>query len=308
MTESEPGGCRSEPRVVSTFPSATELCYALGVEPVAVSDACDFPPAAGDRPAVSRATFAGESSADLHRAVGAAGESGTPYQVETSLLADLHPDLVVTQSDCGVCAVDESTVRAALPADVDVLDLSARTVEEVLWSLVRLGEATGRQARAAAVVGDVWWRLESVRRAVPAARPRVAVVEWMDPLQVAGNWIPELVTAAGGRYDLVAAGERSTAVGWERFRAAAPEVLVVAPCGYDEAETRARMAELTDRPGWESIPAVEHDRVHVLGTEAAHRWTPRLADVAETLGGMIHPGATLDAQTGDGSGVAYFAD
>ncbi len=308
MTESDPAGSRSEPRVVSTFPSATELCYALGIEPVAVSDACDVPPAARDRPTVSRTTFAAESSAELHRAVGAAAESESPYEVETALLADLNPDLVVTQSDCGVCAVDEATVRAALPADVSVLDLSARTVEDVLWSLVRLGEATGRQARAAAVVGDVWWRLESLRRAVPADRPRVAVVEWMDPLQAAGNWIPELVSAAGGQYDLVAAGERSAAVDWGRFRAAAPDVVVVAPCGYDEDETRARMAELTDRPGWDTLPAVKHDRVHVLGTEAAHRWTPRLADVAETLAEMIHPGATADLADGDGSGAAYFAD
>jgi iron complex transport system substrate-binding protein len=295
-----PKSTTREPRVVSTFPSATEICYALGVEPVAVSDTCDYPPRVVTRPVVTRSTVGGDDSAEIDRAVADAGASGSAHAFDADRVVACDPDIVLTQSDCGVCAVDDATVRDGLDdPEVTVVELSAGTLEAVLEAVSRVGAATGRRERAARVVGDVWWRLESVRRTVPDDGPRVAVVEWMDPLHVAGNWVPELVRAAGGRYGLVDAGEPSGRIDWDALRTYAPEVLVVAPCGYDERETRTRLEELTARRGWSTLPAVQRDAVHVLDTEAIHRWTPRLAAVAEQFASLSHPDVTapLDAET-----------
>jgi iron complex transport system substrate-binding protein len=270
-----------EPRVVSTSPSGTEMLYALGVEPVGVSHACDVPAAAADLPRVE-----GETSAARHASVAAAREDGV-HEVDAGRLTALDPDLVVSQSVCGVCAVDEPRVEAALDDDVRTVGLAARTVGDVLDCVREVGEAVGRPKRAAAVAADCRSRLDELDRATPEDGPRVAVVEWMDPLRVAGNWVPELVAAAGGRYGLVAAGERSRAVEWADLRAYAPEVLVVAPCGRTAAETRDRLDELAGRPGWSSLPAVAADRVHLLDGGAPNRWTPRLVDVAETVAGVL---------------------
>ena len=300
-----PDEASRDPRVVSTSPSGTELCYALGVEPVAVSHSCDFPPAAADRPTVDRSRVAGESSAARHDAVGEARRTGGVYEVDADLLAELDPDLVLSQSVCGVCAVDETLVRETLgdDADVPVVGLSARTLDEVFGCVVRVGAATGRETRAAELVGDCWWRLESVRRATPDDGPRVAVVEWMDPLRVAGNWVPDVVDAAGGEYGLADAGDASVALDWADLREYAPEVLAVAPCSYAPSETREKLSELAARPGWESLPAVRDDRVHVLDGRVLNRWTPRLVESAERLASVLHPGlASLDGDAPEPAG------
>ncbi|SFG87675.1 iron complex transport system substrate-binding protein [Halopelagius inordinatus] len=278
------------PRVVSTSPSGTEICYALGVEPVAVSHSCDYPPAVADRPVIDRSRVEGDGSAERHESVGAAEQSGGVYEIDEALLAELEPDLVLSQSVCGVCAVDETLVREVLDDDsVEVLGLSASTFDDVLASVRQVGEATGREQRAEELVDDCLRRVADVRRAAPDAGPRVAVVEWMDPLRVAGNWIPDLVTAAGGEYGLVASGDRSADVEWDDVREYAPEVVVVAPCSYGVAETRERLDELADRPGWESLPAVRTDRVHVVDGAVLNRWTPRLVEALDDFAAMFHP-------------------
>jgi iron complex transport system substrate-binding protein len=153
-----------------------------------------------------------------------------------------------------------------------------------------VGEAVGRADRADALADECRARIDDLDRATPDGGPRVAVVEWMDPLRVAGNWVPELVGAAGGRYGLVAAGDRSRAVDWADLRAYAPEVVVVAPCGRTAGETREHDEELTGRPDWESLPAVESGRVSVLDGGATNRWTPRLATLAERFADLLAPG------------------
>lgn len=279
-----------EPRVVSTSPSGTEICYALGVEPVAVSHSCDYPPAVAEVPVIDRSRVEGDSSAERHESVGEAAQSGGVYEIDEALLAELEPDLVLSQSVCGVCAVDETLVRKVLDDDsVEVLGLSASTFDDVLASVRRVGEATGRERRAEELVDDCRRRVADVRRAAPDDGPRVAVVEWMDPLRVAGNWVPDLVTAAGGEYGLVAPGGRSEEIDWGDFREYAPEVVVVAPCSYGVAETRERFDELADRPGWESLPAVRTDRVHVVDGTVLNRWTPRLVEALDDFAEAFHP-------------------
>ncbi|WP_224333552.1 ABC transporter substrate-binding protein [Haloprofundus halobius] len=288
-----PDDPRPKPKVVSTSPSGTEICYALGVEPVAVSHACDFPAAVDDRPVIDRSRVTGESSADRHRSVGEARREGGAYEVDRDLLLELQPDLVLSQSVCGVCAVDETLVRETLgDAEIEVLGLSASTLGDVFDCVAEVGDATGRVERAEAVVERCRRRIDAVWRERPVDAPRVAVVEWMDPLRVAGNWVPEVVAAAGGEYGLAEPGQSSVAVEWADLVDDAPEVLVVAPCSYDPEQTRARLDELASRPGWESLPAVERGNVHVLDGTVLNRWTPRLVESVEELGQVCRSVAT----------------
>ena len=281
-------------RVVSTSPSGTEILCALGVDPVAVSHACDHPPRVCDLPVVDRSPVDATASADRHAQVERAAETGHVYEVDADLLRSLEPDLVLTQAVCGVCAVDETLVDEVLadaPVDPEVVGMNARSLSDVYDCVRRVGRAVDREGRAAELVDGMRSRIEAVERLAPRDGPRVAVLEWLDPVRGAGNWVPELVDAAGGTDVLGAPGERSVETPWHELRAAAPEVLVLAPCGLDESETAGRLAELADRPGWGGLPAVENGRVFALdGASYLTRWTPRLATATERLAAVAHPG------------------
>ncbi|WP_332898002.1 ABC transporter substrate-binding protein [Haladaptatus sp. CMSO5] len=278
------------PRVVSTSPSGTEICYALGIEPVAVSHACDFPKRVASVPVIDRSRVTGESSADRHDSVVAARRDGGVYELDEQLLEACAPDLILSQSVCGVCAVDETVVRDTLgESAATVLGLSASTLSDVFECVAQVGRETGTEARAIEVVGQCQRRLAEIAASAPDNRPRVVVIEWMEPLHVAANWVPEIVTAAGGEYGLAAPGDRSVTVDWAEIREYDPDVLIVAPCSFEPAETRSRLGELTNRPGWESLSAVQKDRVHVMDGTVLNRWTPRLVSLTEELQARLHP-------------------
>ena len=280
-------------RVVSTSPSGTEILCALGVDPVAVSHACDHPPRVRDLPVVDRSPVDATASADRHAQVERAAGAGHVYEVDRDLLRSVEPELVLTQEVCGVCAVDARLVEEVLvDASVDprVVGMNARSLADVYDCVRRVGRAVDREDRAEELVREMRGRIEAVERRAPRDGPRVAVLEWLDPVRAAGNWVPELVDAAGGTDVLGSPGERSTETPWAELRAAAPEVLVLAPCGFDESETVARLSELADRPGWDDLPAVETGRVFALdGASYLTRWTPRLAAATERLATLTHP-------------------
>lgn len=278
------------PTVVSTSPSGTEILSALGVEPAAVSGACDHPPSVRDLPRLDRSRVDGESSAERDEQ---AASSRSVYEVDESVLRETAPDLVLTQSVCGVCAVDEGRIRqhlGDLPVDPEVIGLDASTVGDVLDCVETVGAAVGREDRAARLVDqvtDCFDALESITAG--GERPTVAVVEWPDPLHLSANWVPELVEYAGGRYPFADPGERSVEPDWETVREVDPDVVLVAPCSYSLEETLAAMDELTDRPGWADLSAVRNDRVFALGGQALNRWTPRLAGECERLATVLRP-------------------
>lgn len=282
--------------VVSTSPSGTEILYALGVEPVAVSHRCDHPPEVREKPRIDASRIAGGDSADRHRQVREAGDGDGVYDVDEATLRAAEPDLIVTQSVCGVCAVDESLVESVL-GDLDVspevLGLEASTLDDCFACIHAVGEATGREERAASLVADLRERLGGVEASVEERpRPRVLVVEWMDPVHLAANWVPELVEAAGGDYGLIKPGAASTEVAWQQVVEYDPEVLVVAPCGVSAEATGHRIDELAGRDGWADLTAVREGRVHAMdGSAYLNRWTPRLVDAAERLASIIHPAA-----------------
>ncbi|WP_424000596.1 cobalamin-binding protein [Haloarcula salina] len=283
-------------RVVTLLPSATEIVYALGVEPVGVSHECDYPPAARERPSVNRSRVDPDaSSAEINEQVAAAEEGDGVYAVDRETLAELDPDLVVTQGVCDVCAVDHVLVAEAveeLGLDAEVLTLDIHSLDDLFESIHRVGSAVGRDERAAGLVADLRDRVAAVETTAARAetRPRVAVLDWLDPVMVAGHWVPEMAETAGGRYELEAAGAHSRPREWETVREYDPEVLAVAPCGFDVAQTRENLADLTERPGFDDLTAVREGRAYLMdGHHYVNRSGPRLVDTLEFLAALVHP-------------------
>jgi iron complex transport system substrate-binding protein len=293
-------------RVVSLLPSATEVCYALGIEPVGTSHECDYPPAAEALPAMNRSRVDPDaSSAAINEQVTAAESEGGVYAVDREALAAADPDLVISQGVCDVCAVDSVLVRDAveeLGLDCEVLTLDTHTLGDLYDDIETIGAAADREERAAEVVANLRERIAAVERRVAEAeresageewddeRPRVAVLDWLDPVMVAGHWMPELVELAGGRYEMAETGERSRPREWDDVREYDPEVLVAAPCGFGLDQTFENLTDLTDRPGWGDVTAVAEGRAVAMdGHHFVNRPGPRLVETLEHLASVLHP-------------------
>ncbi len=278
-------------RIVSLLPSTTEILFALGAgaDVVGVTFECDHPAEARARRVVSTSAMPeGLTPAAIDAFVAAAVARGEDlYRLDAGALADLDADVVVTQDLCAVCAVDVGTVDQALThlgCRADVVTCDPHTIDEVLGTVLRLGAVTGRDGAAAALVASLHDRLAAVRRDVPAGpRPRVVVLEWTDPPYAPGHWIPEMVEAAGGSCVLGAAGEKSVRTTWEAVRAARPDVVVVAPCGFDRAGARAQADALV------ADGLLPHG-VLVHAVDADAHWArpgPRLVDGVEELASVL---------------------
>lgn len=286
-------------RIVSLVPSATEMLFAIGAgeEVVGVTHECDFPPEALDLPKVTRDRLPpGLDAREIDEAVRAHTEGGQAiYELDAGALRELQPDLIVTQSLCTVCAVSSDDVRsaaAAIESRPEVLSLDAFTLGEVLGDLRLLAARTGHEAEGAEVVDDAGVRIDAVQLAVRgAARPRVAALEWLDPVFVAGHWVPQMIEYAGGEDVLGFAGERSEVVSWEQVRAAAPEVVVVMPCGY--GAERAQEEAYTYGDELEELGARKVVAVDASGLFS--RPSHRLVDGLETLAHVLHPDRVGDA-------------
>jgi iron complex transport system substrate-binding protein len=284
--------------VVSLFPSATELAAALGATPAAVSHQCDRPPAVDDRPTLTGLVRDLDADpADLDRIVA----HDDTYYLDGDRLAAADPDAVLTQGVCAVCALDAGLARRAverLDLDAAVLDVHADDLGDVLANVERVGEAVGRPAAAAALRDDLDARIDAVAEAVPAGdaspsadpRPRVAVLDWTDPLRHAGLWVPDLIRIAGGEPGLVASGERSRKIGLDELRAFDPEVVVVGPCSADVAEAEPAAADLLASEPLDHVAAVRDGRVYAMdGTAYLNRHSHRVVDTLEALAAVVHP-------------------
>ena len=280
-------------RIVSLVPSATEMLFALGLgsDLVAVTHECDYPPAARELPRVTRDLLPpGLDAAQIDAAVKEltlAGES--IYELDADALHTLAPDLIVTQALCSVCAVSYDDVRAIaeeLPGRPQVISLDPHTVGEVLGDARTLAEATGSKDVAVDLIQATAARIDRVRVTVKdARRPRVAALEWLDPPFAAGHWTPQLIELAGGEDVLGLPGENSEQRTWEEIAAAAPDIVIVMPCGYD-AEIAHREAEM-HRDQLAAVNAGE-----VVAVDAAAYFSrpgPRIVDGLELLSRILHP-------------------
>jgi iron complex transport system substrate-binding protein len=269
------------------------MLFALGLGPdlIAVTHECDYPPAALELPKVTRDVLPpGLSSGEIDAAVRERTLQGQSiYELDTELLRDLRPDLIVTQALCSVCAVSYDDVRAIaeeITTSPRVLSLDPQTVGEVLGDARTLAEATDRRDAAVELVREAAARIDRVRLAVRGARrPRVAALEWLDPPFAAGHWVPQLIDFAGGEDVLGFAGESSEQRTWEEVISSQPDIVVVMPCGYD-AEIAYREAEM-HRDHLRAVGAGE-----VVAVNAAAYFSrpgPRIVDGLELLSSIIHP-------------------
>lgn len=280
-------------RIASLVPSSTEMLFALGLggQTVGVTHECDFPPAAAALPRLTATAMpAGLAPAAIDAAVKEIVGAGLPlYSLDEERLAELAPDLIVTQAVCDVCAVsydDVVKVASRLPGRPEVLQQDPSSLGEVLADLDRLGAAAGVEARAAELRGDLEERLDGVRAAVAGApAPRVVALEWLDPPYVGGHWVPEMIAVAGGVDVAGTAGAKSVEVPWERLAALEPEVVVVMPCGFYVEEARAQAEQYRDQ-----IAALGAERVFAVDAASTFsRPGPRLVDGTELLAHLFHP-------------------
>ncbi|MDZ7745353.1 MAG: ABC transporter substrate-binding protein [Halobacteriales archaeon] len=287
----------SDRRIATLLPSATEIVYALGAEPVATSHECDHPPAAADKPNANRARVDPTAAAgEIDAQVQDADDSGGVYEIRGDVLESAAPDIVVSQGICDVCAVDEVLVREAIEEydlDCELLTTDPHSLSDLYRDIEQVGTALGREERAQALVDRLQSRVAAIESRVPNREPeRVAVFDWTSPVMVAGHWIPGMVTRLGGEFGLQEPEAASRPLEWETVREYDPEVIVVAPCGFDLEQIHENLGDLTDRDGWADLTAVENDRVYAVnGHSLMNRPGPRLVESLEALAWCLYPDA-----------------
>jgi iron complex transport system substrate-binding protein len=291
-------------RIVSLVPHATELLFALGLDEqiVGVTHECDHPPAALTRRRITRDVLpAGLTAAEIDAAVRERTLEGEAiYALDREGLAALAPDLIVTQALCPVCAVsyeEVAEIARDLPSRPRVIALDPGTLGETLADVRTVAEATGRRAQGEELARRTAARIEGVRLALgdpPPPRPRVAALEWLDPVFVAGHWTPELIELAGGEDVLGLPGRPSQTVTWETVAAARPEIVIVMPCGYDAARAHAEATTYG-----EELAQLNAERVVAVNASAYFsRPGPRLIDGLELLAHIFHPERSPEGPAG----------
>jgi iron complex transport system substrate-binding protein len=294
-------------RIASLLPSATELLYAVGAggDLVGRTHECDYPPEAESLPVLTSSAIDhdGQTCAAIDRHVRRAVHEGSSlYRLDEQRLRSVAPDLIVTQELCEVCAVAYAEVRRAarrLPGDVPVISLEPTSLDDICATAGVVGEASGHATEGAQLAARLAGRITEID-GVPPPRsvPRVVCLEWTDPLMAGGHWVPEMVRRAGGRDVLGIEGQLSTIVAWDDVVEAAPDVMVLMPCGFDLERTLAAANDVTARPGFAQLPCARSDAVAAVdGSSYFNRPGPRIVDGLALLAAIFRtrPGAPLPA-------------
>ncbi len=292
----------SGPRIVSLLPSATEIVCALGFKHKLVgrSHECDYPSDIRDLPVCTAPRFdtSGSSAEVDARVKEILRDALSIYEVDAAMLAALNPDVIVTQSQCEVCAVSIDDVEKAL-ADwtggaPKVVSLEPNGLGDVWRDILNVATVLAVPGQGTDLVNSLQARMKKIsdRARALETHPAVACVEWIDPLMAAGNWVPELVAMAGGQNLFGQAGIHSPWLQWQDLVAADPEVILVMPCGYDIAKTQVELDVLRNRSEWPGLRAVRSERVIVTdGNQYFNRPGPRLAESLEIMAETLHPEA-----------------
>lgn len=303
------------PRIVSLLPAATEIVAALGLRPALVgrSHECDFPPDVASLPALTSPRIdPAASSRGIHEAVGQAlaggGGSTALFALDVDRLAELAADVIITQAACQVCAIAADDVAAAVARSGHtsrIVPLSPASLADLWHDILTIGAATGTLAKAREVVARLKARCHSAACRVTGlarrpghVRPRVAVIEWLDPPMAAGNWVPELVRLAGGDDVLGRPGAHSHWIGWDDVATADPDVVILSPCGFTRDRILQEAASAAIRHQLEPLRATREGRLWAIdGHHLLNRPGPRLVDSLEVLAEILHPGAFSFAAT-----------
>ena len=286
-------------RIVSLLPSATEIICGLGLRDnlVGVTHECDYPSDVTDLPKVTKTLIPMDATSnEIDQLVRERLKTERAlYSLDIPILQQLSPDLIVTQALCDVCAVAESEVRSAvcsLPGAPRVINLEPKSLEDVFGCIAQVAEAAGCQQDANAYLARLKQRVEAVtiRSDALEYRPRVMLLEWIDPPFCAGHWNPELVAIAGGQEVMGVPNQPSATTSWEQIVAVDPEILVIACCGFDVNRTLQDLLLLESNRHWHSLTCVKSKQVYIVdGSAYFSRPGPRLVDSLEILANAIHP-------------------
>jgi len=278
-------------------PNATEILCALGLESeiVGISHGCDWPPAILSRPRLTTTRIDPElTSNEIDRQVRGSLSSGRSlYAIDGKVLRTLSPDLVITQEQCQVCAVDrDQTVCAmdSLAIDATRLSLTGADFAGLYRDIVNVGLATQRREAAESLVDQLKARLDAIAgRTAPLTKPRVFCLSWFEPLMAAGTWISHLVRAAGGCDSFGSGSAASSPVSVDRLLAQPPEVIFLIPCSFSQARSSREWAQIGSLPLWRDLTAVQTGRVFTLESSLFHRQGPRMVDGVELMASLLHP-------------------
>lgn len=286
-------------RLVSLLPALTEIVCALGLEDCLVgrSHACDYPSSIRDVPVVTSPKHpVDQTSRSTDRSIRSLLERGlSVYSVDTTLLQQVEPDLILTQDHCEVCAIPEEDVRRAcskiLNKHTDILSVHPSNLSDVIDIFQQVAEQLDVAEQGQLFADHFRSELDAVQSITARlASPNVGTIEWLDPLMSSGNWLPALVDIAGGKHILGAEGERSQQIAWEQLREADPDYLLILPCGYSIEQTYEQMHLLNQRRGWDRLKAVQHQQVYIIdGHHFMNRPGPRLVESTRILAEIMHP-------------------
>lgn len=284
-------------RIVSLLPSATEILCSLGLEEqvVGITHGCDYPESILNRPRITRTAIPEGSSSEIDQLVRERHAAGLAlYDLDEGLLAELQPDLLVTQGLCDVCAVPDTDARAVaarLPGKPRVVSLAPTRLNDVLANILVLGDLTDTADRAMNLVASLRARIQRIQQGVHGRRiPRVSFLEWMAPLFAAGHWTPELISLAGGNEGHGQPGGRSRQMEWEEILRWQPEVMVIACCGLSVERTLEELPGSPIAGGLAALPCGRSGRVYIADGQAYFsRSSPRLAESLELLAHLFHP-------------------
>jgi iron complex transport system substrate-binding protein len=287
-------------RIVSLLPSTTEIAASLGFESSLVgrSHECDYPVNVLQLPVLTKAKYPDKgSSSEIDQRVKSLIENGlSVYEVNAEILAELKPDIILTQDHCEVCAVSLNDVELAVKDwtqknSVEIISVSPTDLDGIFDSFITIGNALNSHQKAQSLIGEMKERLEIIKNTVlNEERKTVATIEWIDPMMTAGNWIPELVEIAGGYHLFAEPGKHSPWINWSTIKDADPDLISIMPCGYNFDQTLKEIDILTSKPGWKDLKAVQNGNVFILdGNQYFNRPGPRIFESTRILAEILHP-------------------
>ena len=298
-------------KIISLLPAATEIVCALGLESQLVgrSHECDFPESVKHLPVCSSAKFiSGSDSAEIDRQVKEIlTDALSIYTIDRELIRQLNPDVIITQAQCEVCAVSLKEVEQALEGLLDkecrIISLQPNTLSDVNKEISEVAAILNASSQADDLLERAEERIEIIRHKLKfrSENPKVACIEWLAPLMIAGNWTPELIQIAGGDPILAVNGKHSVFIDFNDIRNADPDIIVVMPCGFSIPRTLQEINLLLDLPGWKDLKAVKNNRIYIAdGNQYFNRSGPRLTESIEILAEIINPKQFIFGYEGEG--------